>query len=50
MDRMEIERVIGMFPDKWQAYEEIKKSLRQSGLDWEEYQKKIRYAAERLGI
>lgn len=46
----EIESIIRSVPGKWQAYEAVKRALQQKGLDWEEYQKGIRYAAERLGI
>lgn len=46
----EIENIIRSVPGKWQAYEAVKRALQQKGLDWEEYQKGIRCAAERLGI
>ena len=49
-DMDEIENIIRSVPGKWQAYEAVKKALQSKALIWEEYQKGIRYAAERLGI
>lgn len=46
----EIENIIRSVPGKWQAYEAVKRFLQGKGLDWEEYQKGVKYAAERLGI
>lgn len=46
----EIEKIMQSVPGKWQAYEAIKRELREKELDWMEYQEKIQYAAERLGL
>lgn len=46
----EMERILHAIPEKWQAYEALKRALLEKGLSWEEYQKGVRYAAERLGI
>jgi hypothetical protein len=46
----EIEKIIQSVPGKWQAYEAVKRVLLEQELDWVEYQEKIQYAAERLGL